>query len=88
MTGEQVGEQQHEGEHYLELLDLGHLAGQTITTSSGRQIQARDFLEICGDEAIPALQLLEGLDPHDDRYKIVKNGLRRSVSKYLGTDEI
>ena len=73
-------EQEHEGEKYLRLLGLEHLADQQIP---GRTEYVRDFLDICGDHARPMLIGLESLSPDDPRYKLVRDALRRQVTQFL-----
>ena len=55
----------HQGEKYLGLLDLGHLADAEIP---GHGKKARDFLDICGDHALPALERFAGSTPADPMY--------------------
>jgi hypothetical protein len=56
----------HQGEMYLKLLNLGHLADQDIPGYGGKQ--ARDFLEVCGDHALPALVKFADSKPEDPMY--------------------
>lgn len=84
MAMENQGEptEEHEGEKYLRLLDLGHLAGREISTASG-PIQARDFLEVCGGHARPILVGLEAMSPDDPRYEATRNALRGLIGQYV-----
>ncbi|HEY5549777.1 MAG TPA: hypothetical protein VIK37_01060 [Candidatus Saccharimonadales bacterium] len=75
-------EKEHEGEKYLRLLGLGHLADRKIATASGT-IQARDFLDICGEHARPILVGFETMSPNDPRYGDTKNALRSFVGQYI-----
>lgn len=74
------GEKEHEGEKYLKLLGLEHLADQPIP---GRNERVRDFLDICGDHARPMLVGFEGLSPDDPRYEPVRDALRTQVTHFL-----
>jgi hypothetical protein len=76
--------QPHEGEKYLELLGLGHLANQPLP---GREVLGRDFLDICGDEARPALAGLASLDPKDPRFSRLQVVLRTHISRYITPSE-
>lgn len=80
-------EPQHEGERYLELLGLGHLAGRTIFTAKG-PVQGRDFLDICGDRALPVLAGFEAMSPDDPEYEDARNLLRSLIGQYVGEDGI
>lgn len=73
---------EHEGERYLHLLGLGHLAGREIPTSSGA-IQARDFLDICGEHARPILVGFEDMSSEDPRYETTKAALRGLIGHYV-----
>ena len=84
MTGEQLHEE-HEGEKYLRLLGLDHLADREITTDD-RTMQARDFLDICGEHARPMLVGFEAMSPDDPRYETIKNTLRGVIGQYVGED--
>lgn len=72
---------EHEGDKYLRLLGLGHLADQTIP---GRTEQVRDFLDICGEHARPMLVGFESLSPDDPHYEPVRKALRTQVTQFLG----
>lgn len=80
MGNEERTGQEHEGEKYLRLLGLMHLADKTIP---GRTEQVRDFLEICGDDARPTLVGLESLSPDDPRYEPTREVLRTQVTRFL-----
>ena len=86
MGSEKIEQQQHEGEHYLRLLGLEHLADQEVSTSRGT-MQARDFLEICGEHARPILIGFESMNPSDPRYEPTKNALRSFIGKYIEGDK-
>ena len=75
--------EQHLGEHYLELLGLGHRADEQLP---GRPQRARDFLEICGEHALPALMVLEQMDPADPDYEPTLAALRGSVEQFLAPE--
>jgi hypothetical protein len=76
-------EQEHEGEKYLRLLGLDHLADQLIP---GRDMQVRDFLDIDGERerALPVLIGFESLGPDDPRKGQVRKILRDRVAQHLG----
>jgi hypothetical protein len=82
MNGEQREEPEHEGERYLHLLGLGHLADIEITAGS-RTLPARDFLEICGKHARPMLIGFEAMDSNDPRYDAMRNVLRGLIGQYV-----
>ena len=73
-------EQEHEGDKYLRLLGLEHLADQQIP---GRTEHVRDFLDICGNHARPMLVGFESLSPDDPRYEPVRDALRTQVTQFL-----
>ena len=76
--------QQTEGERYLELLGLGNLADQAIPDhlATRPQQQMRDFLEICGDHALPVLVGLDSLDRDDPRFIQARADLAGFVTKF------
>lgn len=78
---EAFSELEHQGDKYLRLLGIDHLAYEQIP---GRDELVRDFLDICGDQALPMLVGLENLDPADPRYEPVRNVLRTQVTRHLG----
>lgn len=84
MEHENLHEQEHEGERYLRLLGLEHLADETIP---GRTERVRDFLDICGDHARPLLVGLESLNPDDPRYTPTRNALRGYISQFVSPTE-
>lgn len=89
MSFEQVdvaGDKEHEGERYLRLLGLEHLADQEVATSGGT-IQARDFLDVCGKHARPLLIGFEAMNPNDPRYEPTKIALRSFIGKYIEGDK-
>lgn len=73
-------EQEHEGDKYLRLLGLEHLADQPIP---GRAERVRDFLDVCGDHARPMLVGFESLSPDDPRYEPARDALRTQVTQFL-----
>lgn len=73
---------EHEGERYLRLLGLGHLADNEIITDSGT-IQAREFLDICGEHARPILVGFEAMSTDDPKYEAIKKALRSLISRYV-----
>jgi hypothetical protein len=84
---EQFGddEQEHEGERYLRLLGLEHLADCEIETNGGT-IKARDFLDICGEHARPMLVGFESMSTDDPRYEAAKSALRGVIGQYVAGD--
>lgn len=84
-SGSQDQEDEHEGEHYLRLLGLEHLADQEISTAGGT-IQARDFLDVCGEHARPILTGFEAMDSDDPRYETTKEALRGLIGQYIQGD--
>lgn len=86
MNREQLGEQEHEGERYLRLLGLENLADLEIKTADGA-IQARDFLDICGEYARPMLVGFEDMSPADSRYEATRDALRGVVRQYIQGDD-
>lgn len=85
MRNEELGEQEHEGEHYLRLLGLEHLADREII-SVDRTIEARDFLDICGEHARPMLVGFEAMSLDDPRYEATKNALQSLIGRYVEGD--
>lgn len=85
MDREMLGEPEHEGERYLRLLGLEHLVGREIATASGT-IQARDFLDICGEHARPMLVGFEAMSTDDPRYEATKNALKGVIGQYVEGD--
>ena len=79
---EQNNSDLHEGEKYLEMLGLSHLADREVT-AAGRVFQARDFLDVCGDHARPMLAGFETLAPDDPRYETTRNALRGFISNFV-----
>lgn len=73
-------QEETEGEKYLRLLGLDHLADKQIP---GRQERVRDFLDICGEEARPTLIEFEYLSPDDPNYGIVRGVLRDRIAQYI-----
>ncbi len=76
---------EHEGERYLRLLGLEHLADRDIATASGT-IQARDFLDVCGEHARPMLVGFEAMSTDDPRYEATKNALKGVIGQYVEGD--
>lgn len=85
MNKEQLGEAEHEGEKYLRLLGLEELADHEIPTASGT-VQARDFLDICGEHARPMLVGFEAMSSDDSRYEATRNALRSVIGQYVQGD--
>lgn len=87
MSGEELAREPHEGERYLALLgfNLEDFAEREIVTAKGT-IQARDFLDICGDHARPLLVGLESMGADDPRYEGTRNILRDVIAGYIGRD--
>lgn len=79
-TPEQTPE--HEGERYLRLLGLSHLAHVEIPVGD-RTLQARDFLDICGDHARPLLDKFGNLPPEDPRYEPTRAALQGVISQFV-----
>lgn len=75
-------EEEHEGNKYLRLLGLEDLADNEIQTESGT-IQARDFLNICGEHARPLLVGFEAMSPDDPRYEATRDALRTIIGRYV-----
>lgn len=86
MSGEQLGAEEHEGERYLRMLGLEHLADREVTAAD-KTFAARDFLDICGQHARPLLVGLEAMSPDDPRHEATKNALRDLIGRYVGLDE-
>lgn len=77
----------HEGERYLELLgfNVEDFAKREIVTAKGT-IQARDFLNVCGEHARPLLAGFESMSPDDPSYELIKGVLRDMIGKYVQGD--
>lgn len=74
------------GEHYLDMLDFGHLIGREVKYK-GRRIRVEEFLDLCGQHAMPMLAGLEAKlgslaagDPQ--RYQCIDIG-RKAMRGYL-----
>lgn len=76
-------ETETEGERYLRLLGLSHLADKKVTTKNGETLEARDFLDVCGEHARPMLVGFESMSEDDPRYESTLEGLRGVVSAYI-----
>ena len=76
--------EEHEGEKFLGLLGLDHLADTQVVVAGGSTIQVRDFLDVCGDHARPVLLGLETMDPEDPRFEPTRDALRGLISQYVG----
>jgi hypothetical protein len=70
----------NEGEYYLDLLEIGHLANQTIPSYG---IPAKDFLDVCGEHARPMLVGLNSLDRDDPRFEKTRNALQGYIQQFL-----
>lgn len=79
-------EEVHEGQHYLDLLDLGHVGDQQMMTSQG-PTEARNFLDVCGEHSHNALRGFALMDPQDPMYAQMKEFLRGAVGKYVNIEE-
>jgi hypothetical protein len=82
------GESVHEGERYLRLLgfdqdELEKFRDKRITSSSGEEFAAIDYLEVCGEHARPLLAGLETLNPEDPRYEPTRVALRGLIAQYI-----
>ncbi len=81
-------QQEHEGDKYLRILGLSDLAENHIELKDGRHIYARDFLDVCGEHALPALKGFESMDTLDPNYGPTLDALQKYVTKFIvGTDE-
>ena len=60
-------EPESEGLRYLRMLDLGDIADLPIPGDPTKT--AQDFLDICGDHALPVLKGIESL-PEDDPRRV------------------
>lgn len=76
-------EPETEGEKYLSLLGLSHLADRDARTKDGRIFKARDFLDICGARARPMLIGFESMSPDDPKYEPTLKGLQGVVTEYI-----
>lgn len=77
---------EHEGEKYLRLLGLVDMADKPVEYR-GQTMQARDFLEICGEHARPMLVGFETLDSTDPRYEPTKLALQNSIMKFIEPEQ-
>lgn len=73
---------EHEGEKYLRLLGLEHLANLPLP---GTDVLGRNFLDICGNhpETRPSLVGLASLSPDDPRFGRMRRVLRERISEYV-----
>ena len=84
MNGDRLGKEEHEGERYLQLLGLEHLADEPMP---GRSERVRDFLDVCGDHARPLLVGLETLGPDDPRFEPTRDALRSYIGRFVTPPE-
>ena len=82
--GYENGQEEHEGERYLNLIGRGHFADRDIVMR-GVHRKARDFLEdkVCAAEARPAFAGLETLGPDDPLREDMIKALQETVAAYL-----
>lgn len=80
--GESLKEPEHEGEQFLGLLGLLHLADEQMQTSNG-PVAVRDFLDVCGDHARPYFEGFRKMDPSDPDYGSTRDLLRDVVGQYI-----
>lgn len=73
---------EHEGERYLSMLGLEHLAEREITAGD-RTIQARDFLVVCGEHALPVLKGFETMSQQDPQYEPTRDMLRGFIGRFI-----
>ena len=68
------------GMHYLELLELGHLANH-IMPKSGKPLS--DFLDVCGDHAMDYLVGLDATERDDPDFETTRAMLQNYVQVHL-----
>jgi hypothetical protein len=84
--------EEHEGQRYLEMLGLGDFGEQEITATkadgSKVTVQTRDFVDICGEDALDSLAGLEGmgeaLGVDHPEYTDLRGRIRDHVAQRLG----
>ena len=84
MSTEQVreGGEEHNGEWYLNLLELGDLADTDIPVQ-GKVIKGRDFLDICGEHAVPMLEGFNAMDQDDPKREPTLLALQNVIRGYI-----
>ena len=76
-------EQEHEGEKYLRLVGLEHLADQPMGRKDSTTIPARDFLDVCGDDARQLLVGLENTSPDDPDFAPTREAIRGYIQQHI-----
>jgi hypothetical protein len=74
------------GEHYLELLGVGHLADKEATVR-GQTMPTREFLLACGEHVLPMLVGFEGLHPDHPQRERARGVIVRRLGALMGYDE-
>ena len=72
-----------DGLYYLKLLEIEHLASTPIPNTP---YVMQDFLEICGDHALPVLKGLDRLDRKSPKFIAVQALLQDYILKFLPTN--
>ena len=79
-TNKSEREPVHMGMHYLELLELGHLANH-IMPKSGKPLS--EFLDVCGDHATDYLVGLDATERDDPDFATTQAFLQNYVQVHL-----
>lgn len=86
MSGIDVEGVENEGEKYLEMLDLGHLVDAPMPKPNDH-LKTRDFLDVCGEHALPVLKGFEAMSPEDPRFKKTKEALQKMIGQYIEIEQ-
>lgn len=81
-----------EGIKYLKMLGMGGLVGTPTTRigKDGQPLKAEQFLEICGEHALPSLIGLEAsinAQPNNPANDSLRKALRANIAPHLGLSQ-
>lgn len=93
--------QEHEGEKFLAIFGLENLADEPIildnelrqrlidngALEADVQLKGRDFLEVCGDHAMPLLKGLEAMGADDPKRQLAIDSMRPFITKFIQPPE-
>ena len=81
MSGE-IHEIDKRGEEYLTLLGFGEIVDQPVIVGD-KTVPAKDFLQFCGQHAIPAFEAFKTLDPNSTEYAVTRDALTSMVTLFI-----
>ncbi len=74
---------EHEGERFLDSIGYLDRADEPVRLRDGRIIEARDFLDACGEHARPTIETYQNLGTDHPQYKAYRSALRAMVDGYI-----